>query len=169
MIGGIPNVGKSTIINSLRKRDEGIEHGKKSGARVGANPCVTKSFSGFKIISDPLVYMVDSPGIIMPKIKEDSEDGLKLSLVNSIRDGILEKEYVCDYLLYKLNKEGVFNYCTRYDLPMRRPTNSIHDFMGSLMKRMNVVDKNIACDVFLRDFREGILGKITLDSIDQLN
>lgn len=78
MVGGIPNVGKSTIINSLRQRDTEGNYHKKSGARTGGIPCITKSMTGFKIISDPLTYMVDTPGIIMPKIAPNSEDGLKL-------------------------------------------------------------------------------------------
>lgn len=105
LVGGIPNVGKSTIINAVRKKDESVNHSKKSGARTGGVPCVTKSITGFKIISDPPTFMMDSPGIIIPKIKEDSEDGLKLAVCANIRDGILEHELVCDYLLYKLNKE----------------------------------------------------------------
>lgn len=105
MIGGIPNVGKSTILNSLRKKDENVNHSKKSGARVGGIPCITKSITGFKIMSDPPTYMIDTPGIIQPKIKENSEDGLKLCACNNIRDGILELEHVCDYVLFKLNKD----------------------------------------------------------------
>jgi ribosome biogenesis GTPase A len=68
MIGGIPNVGKSTIINSLRSKDADINNHKKSGARVGGIPCITKSITGFKIISNPPIYMMDTPGIIIPKI-----------------------------------------------------------------------------------------------------
>lgn len=68
MIGGIPNVGKSTIINSLRKKDPDIVHTKKSGAKTGGIPCITKSISGFKIISEPATYITDTPGIIIPKI-----------------------------------------------------------------------------------------------------
>ena len=98
-------MGKSTILNSLRKKDEQIDHKKKSGARVGGVPCITKSISGFKIISDPPTYMVDTPGIIMPKIREGSEDGLKLCACNNIRDGIVEISHVCDYVLFKLNKD----------------------------------------------------------------
>ena len=64
MIGGIPNVGKSTIINSLRKKEEDIKHTKKSGAKVGAVPCITRSFGGFKVMNNPLTYLIDSPGII---------------------------------------------------------------------------------------------------------
>lgn len=104
MIGGIPNVGKSTIINSLRRKDESLKKTKRSGAHTGGDPCITKNISGFKIISDPATYILDTPGIIIPKIKEDSEDGLKLCLCNNIRDGIVEKELICDYLLFKLNK-----------------------------------------------------------------
>lgn len=99
MIGGVPNVGKSTIINTLRKRDTTIEHNKKSGARTGGEPCVTKSISGFKIISDPPTYIQDTPGIFIPHLKE-SEQGMKLCAVNCIRDGIVEGELVCDYVLF---------------------------------------------------------------------
>lgn len=133
MIGGIPNVGKSTILNSLRKKDENANHNKKSGARVGGIPCITKSITGFKIISDPPTYMIDTPGIIMPKIKENSEDALKLCACNNIRDGILELENVCDYILYKLNKEALFTYVNRYNLPMRRPNDNLHDVINSVM------------------------------------
>ena len=135
MIGGIPNVGKSTIINAIRGKDESLNHSKRSGARVGGVPCITKSINGFKIISDPATFMMDTPGIIIPKIREESEDGLKLSVCANIRDGIVEAEIVCDYLLYKLNKESVFNYVNRYSLPMRRPTESIHDLSNSIMER----------------------------------
>lgn len=165
MIGGIPNVGKSTIINSLRKKDGEIEHKKKSGARVGGIPCVTKSITGFKIISDPPTYIIDTPGIIQPKIRENSEDGLKLCACNNIRDGILELENVCDYILYKLNKENVFAYVNRYSLPGRKPIDSIHDVLNCVMERFKIVDRNRAVDAFIRDFRDGKLGQITFDEI----
>jgi len=135
MVGGIPNVGKSTIINAVRKKDEAIAHSKKSGARVGGVPGVTRSINGFKIITDPPTFMMDTPGIIIPKIKENSEDGLKLCVCANIRDGIVEHELVCDYLLWKLNKEAIFNYVNRYALPMRKPTDSVHDLSNAIMTR----------------------------------
>lgn len=99
MIGGVPNVGKSTIINSLRKRDNEIVHNKKSGARTGGVPCITRSISGFRIVTDPPTYMIDAPGIIVPHINK-VEDGLKLCACNCIRDGIVEPTTVVDYALF---------------------------------------------------------------------
>jgi ribosome biogenesis GTPase A len=165
IIGGIPNVGKSTILNSLRRRDAEIQASKKSGAKVGGIPCITKNITGFKIITDPPIYLMDTPGIIMPKIKDSSEDGLKLCVCNCIRDGILELETMCDYLLYKLNKENAFAYVNRYNAPMRRPIDNIHEMLNLIMNRYKMVDRKVACDAFLRDFREGKLGNITLDDI----
>lgn len=141
MIGGIPNVGKSTIINSLRKKDESLNHSKKSGARVGGVPCITKNITGFKIITEPPTFMIDTPGIIVPKIKEQSEDGLKLCVCANIRDGIVETELVCDYLLYKLNKEKQFTYVNRYSLPMRRPVDSVHDLLMAILSRFKIRDR----------------------------
>ena len=109
MIGGVPNVGKSTIINSLRKKDSEVNHTKRSGAKTGGVPCITKSVSGFKIISDPPTFVKDTPGIIIPTI-ESAEDGMKLCAVNCIRDGIVEIEQVCDYVLFTLNRQRVFTY-----------------------------------------------------------
>ena len=60
------------------------------------------------------MYLVDTPGIILPKIEDDSEDGLKLCAVHAIRDGIIDEEIICDYILFKMNKEKSFGYVKRY-------------------------------------------------------
>ena len=170
MIGGMPNIGKSTIINSLRKRDQAIssKSSSKSGAKTGARPCLTKSISGFKIVSDPPMYLVDTPGIIVPKIREESEDGLKLAACHAIRDGILDDELVSDYVLFKLNQEKVFQYVSRYSLPGNLPVDNVHDLLVGVQKRMGLNSRANATSRFLTDFREGTLGKITLDKIDEV-
>jgi ribosome biogenesis GTPase A len=168
MVGGIPNVGKSTIINAIRRKDETVGHSKKSGAKVGGVPCITKSITGFKIIADPPTFMMDTPGIIIPKIKEGSEDGLKLCVCNNIRDGIVESEVVCDYLLFRLNRDAVFNYVNRYSLPMRRPVDDIHELSNAIMDRFKLTERASAYDAFLRDFREGKLGNVTFDELPPL-
>ena len=162
MIGGVPNVGKSTIINSLRQRDSELGHTKKSGARTGGVPCITKSVTGFKIKADPPTYVHDTPGIIVPKI-DNPLDGMKLSLCNCIRDGIIESEMVCDYALFVLNKQRQFAYVKRYNLPGNLPTDEIHDLLFAVQKRMGLTDKASAYEKFLMDFREGRLGKVFLD------
>lgn len=171
MIGGMPNIGKSTIINSLRKRDEDInsKSSSKSGAKTGARPCLTKSISGFKIVSDPPMYLVDTPGIIVPKIREETEDGLKLAAIHAIRDGILDEELVCDYVLFKLNQQKVLGYVKRYQLPNLQPVDNIHDLLIGVEKRMGLNSRSNACGRFLADFRDGILGRITLDDKEGQN
>lgn len=109
MIGGIPNVGKSTIINTLRKKESDIDTTRRSGAQVGAVPCITKNITGFKVMVDPLTYMLDTPGIIQPKIL-CNEDGLRLSAVGSIRDGIVELEHIVDYIIFNYNRRSSKKY-----------------------------------------------------------
>ena len=130
---------------------------------MGGVPCITKQISGFKIISEPPVYMMDTPGIIQPKIREKSEDGLKLCACANIRDGIVELENVCDYILFKLNKEGAFAYVNRFNLPNRKPSDNLHEVLNSLQQRFGCKERGNAIDIFLREFREGRLGSITLD------
>ncbi|MDE6408161.1 MAG: ribosome biogenesis GTPase YlqF, partial [Anaeroplasmataceae bacterium] len=78
MILGIPNVGKSTLINTLAKR---------KATTVGDRPGVTKNQTWIKI-TDTL-YLLDTPGILWPKF-EDQEVGLKLAMCGSIKDEILD-------------------------------------------------------------------------------
>lgn len=101
MIGGMPNVGKSTIINKLRNKAASLDK-KTSIVKTGPLPCVTRGVSGFKIANDPLAYLVDTPGIMVPRIV-DEETGLKLALVGSIKNSIIGKDVIIDYMLEKLN------------------------------------------------------------------
>jgi len=143
MIGGVPNIGKSTLINALRAKDTDIKSkSSRAGARTGAGPCLTKSISGFKVVSDPLMYLVDTPGIIVPKIREESEDGLKLAACHAIRDGILEDTMICDYVLYQLNKNRVFGYVKKYDLPYSQPTDDIYTLLGCIQTRLGLQSRN---------------------------
>ncbi len=78
VILGIPNVGKSTLINALAKR---------KATTVGDKPGVTKSQTWIKITND--LYLLDTPGILWPKF-EDPEVGIKLAMCGSIKDEILD-------------------------------------------------------------------------------
>lgn len=83
LIIGIPNVGKSTLINTLAKR---------KAVAVGDRPGVTKSQTWIKITDD--LFLLDTPGILWPKF-EDQMVGIKLAMCGSIKDEILDLDYLC--------------------------------------------------------------------------
>jgi ribosome biogenesis GTPase A len=62
-------------------------------------PCTTKHVEHFKACESPLAYIIDTPGLIVPKISND-ETALKLSLIGSINDKIAGKEIIIEYMLY---------------------------------------------------------------------
>lgn len=84
LIIGIPNVGKSTLINCLAKR---------KAVKVGDKPGVTKSQTWIKVDED--LFLLDTPGILWPKF-EDQIVGLKLAMCGSIKDEILDMEFITD-------------------------------------------------------------------------
>lgn len=161
MIGGIPNVGKSTIINTLRKKEEDINTSRKSGAQVGAVPCITRSITGFKVMTNPLTYLIDTPGIIQPKIIHN-EDGMRLCAVGSIRDGIVEHEFTAEYILYILNRYRVNKYLSFYDL--KSPTEKMDVILNKIKAKYGTPSTHNALIAFMKDFREGKLGRVTIDS-----
>ena len=100
MILGIPNVGKSTLINKLAKR---------KAVNVGDKPGVTKTQSWIKI--SPELDLLDTPGILWPKF-EDKEVGIKLAMCGSIKDDILDLEALSinslDYLKENYNFQDYY-------------------------------------------------------------
>ncbi|KAL3327159.1 hypothetical protein AABB24_037723, partial [Solanum stoloniferum] len=107
MVLGVPNVGKSALINSIHQialsRFPVQEKLKK--ARVGPLPGVTQDIAGFKIAHRPSVYVLDSPGVLVPSIP-DIETGLKLALAGSVKDSVVGEERIAQYLLAVLNTRG---------------------------------------------------------------
>ncbi|XP_021911520.1 short integuments 2, mitochondrial [Carica papaya] len=107
MVVGVPNVGKSALINSIHQtalsRLPVQEKMKK--ATVGPLPGVTKDISGFKIAHQPSIYVLDSPGVLVPSIP-DAETGLKLALAGSVKDSVVGEERIAQYLLAVLNIRG---------------------------------------------------------------
>lgn len=92
MMVGIPNVGKSTLINTLSKR---------TGAKVGNLPGVTRNIQWIK--TPGKIELLDTPGVLWPKF-ENKEIGLNLAFVGSIDDDILDVENLSYELIKKLNK-----------------------------------------------------------------
>ncbi|KAK4592459.1 hypothetical protein RGQ29_016845 [Quercus rubra] len=109
MLIGIPNVGKSALANSLHQigRISAAEKGKLKHAIVSPNPGETKDISSLKIGSHPNVYVLDTPGVLPPKIL-DTEIYSKLALTGSIRDCLVGEREIAQYFLALLNSSDEY-------------------------------------------------------------
>ncbi|NXO60900.1 MTG1 GTPase, partial [Aramus guarauna] len=147
LVIGVPNVGKSSLINSLRRLH--LKKGKATA--VGGEPGVTKAvLTKIQVCEQPLMYLVDTPGVLPPKLG-DVETGMKLALCGAIRDHLVGEDIMADYLLYTLNKRQQFRYVQRYGLAEAWNVN------------VTMLNYPAAAYEFLRDFRAGCLGRVTLD------
>ncbi|CAG9789521.1 unnamed protein product [Diatraea saccharalis] len=176
MIIGVPNVGKSSLINMLRTRNMHIRHALPVGAVAG----VTRSvMTKMRINNDPKIFMFDTPGILEPTVT-DVEMGLKLALCASLQDHLVGEEAIADYLLYWLNKHSKFKYVDYMGL--MEPCDDINKVLLAGAIKFNRVRRTRDFDGRVRDvpdlvevartmikaFRTGDLGKMLLD-IELLN
>ncbi|KAI7758290.1 hypothetical protein M8C21_014652 [Ambrosia artemisiifolia] len=104
MVVGVPNVGKSALINCIHQiaSSRFPVQEKKKRAKVGPLPGVTQDIAGFKIAQRPSIYVLDTPGVLVPTIS-DIETGLKLALAGSVKDSVVGEERIAQYLLAVLN------------------------------------------------------------------
>ncbi len=154
MVVGIPNVGKSTFINS---------YAGKACAKTGNKPGVTKGKQWIRLNKN--VELLDTPGILWPKF-EDQSVGMRLAMAGSIRDDILN----VDELAYELIKYLYKNYngmvSGRFQIEESEDAletlNRIAVARGCISKGADV-DLTKAAAVVLEEFRNGKIGKITLE------
>ncbi|MBX3225979.1 MAG: ribosome biogenesis GTPase YlqF [Labilithrix sp.] len=155
MVVGIPNVGKSTLINTLSNRKV---------AKVGDEPAVTKSQ---QVVTLDGLVLADNPGIMWPKI-EDEETGLRLAFGGAIPDSALDYETVAAWGAGYLIANYPSLVTARYKLKSLPAT--AHDLLVEIGKRRGglraggVVDMHKAADALIHDFRQGAIGRITLES-----
>lgn len=167
MVVGIPNVGKSTFINSFAG---------KACTKTGNKPGVTKGNQWIRL--NKSLELLDTPGILWPRF-EDQRVGLLLAFIGSINDEILNKDELALELLKFLAKHYPQVLQERYQLeylPEDIPKNQqeaavmleqIARVRGCLQKG-GVPDLSKAAAILLDDFRSGRLGRITLEMPDQL-
>ena len=152
MVAGIPNVGKSTMINTLAKR---------KAAQTGDRPGVTKSLQWIKLGSD--LELLDTPGVLWPKF-DDQTVGVRLAALGSIKDEVVHMDdlalFCCEYLskhhpqalidTYKIDKIEDTPWETLQAIARKR---------GWLQK--GTIDENRLMRSFIKDIRENKLGRIT--------
>ncbi|KAL6875576.1 hypothetical protein ACP4OV_013089 [Aristida adscensionis] len=104
MVVGVPNVGKSALINAIHRiaTSRFPVQDKIKRATVGPLPGVTQDIAGYKIASQPSIYVLDTPGVLVPSIP-DMETGLKLALTGAVKDSVVGEERIAKYLLSLLN------------------------------------------------------------------
>lgn len=154
MVAGIPNVGKSTFINSVAGR---------ASAKTGNKPGVTKGKQWIHLGRG--LDLLDTPGILWPKF-EDQTVGLRLAFIGSIKDEILQTEELASELVKFLNQSypGVLE--EKYTIEssednyevLRRIAESRHCLI-----RGSELDVEKAAAILLDDFRNGRLGRLTLE------
>ena len=154
LVMGIPNVGKSTLINKLTG---------KRATNVGNKPGVTKVISWIRI-NDKL-ELLDTPGILWPKI-DDKAVGYKLASFSAIKDEILPKDEVACFILeYMFNNynEVLVN---RYGITNIDDYSDVYDIIGrkrGCVIRGNEVDYDKVSNLIIKDLQDGYLGKVTFD------
>lgn len=140
MIVGMPNVGKSTMVNGLRSLGMGkdlsmlVKKKKKRVAQVGEHPGVTRSTSEIiRISRDPEVLLYDTPGVLIPHVK-NSETMLGLSLAGIISEvNRPDPVILSDYMLYLMNimqPDGRI-----YRRHLNHPTNNIYELLESMARK----------------------------------
>ena len=158
LIIGVPNAGKSTLINRLV--------GRKS-AGVGNTPGFTKNLSWIRVNRD--VELLDSPGILWPKM-EDQEAAHVLACLSSIKEEILNSSQIATYILKKLFKLYPERLEERYgithlDDDLVEAYDMIAKKRGAL-SRGGVTDYDKVSDIIIRDLKNGYFGNITFDRLD---
>ncbi|KAF5895716.1 mitochondrial ribosome-associated GTPase 1 [Clarias magur] len=174
MVIGVPNVGKSSLINALRRTN--LKKGRAS--RVGGEPGITKAvLTQIQVCERPVIHLLDTPGVLSPKI-ENVETGMKLALCGTILDHLVGEDIIADYLLFSLNRLQRFGYVERYGLDT--PSDDIQDVLKCIAVKLGKTQRvkaitgvgditvrmpnyTAAAYDFIRAFRKGELGKVLLD------
>ena len=155
---GVPNVGKSTLMNCLLKRRL---------AKVGNEPAVTKVQQ--RHILNDRVTLIDSPGLLWPKI-EDPVVGLMLAVIHSISAKVVVDEELAEFLADMLLRRYPALLASRYGYEGSEPDGAgvleaIARKRGCLKKgRGGEFDREKAAKILLTEFRNGTLGRISLET-----
>lgn len=155
LIAGVPNVGKSTLINRLAN---------KRIAKIGDRPGITKQQQWIKVRNQ--FELLDTPGILWPKFEEESI-GIKLAIIGTIKYELVPNQDVVAYLLNYLYEHYPHVLKERYEL---EEINDMWDTFGHIGKKRGALESggkvnfDKVAEIVLQDFRSGRLGQISLET-----
>ena len=157
LVLGIPNVGKSTLINRLVR---------KKATKVGDKPGITKQLEWIRINNQ--IELLDTPGILWPKL-ENKEIALNLASMTAIKEEILDAEEVAIYIINTMLEKYPENIKKRYMLTDEK---EIIDILNAVGKKIGAIKKDDIdyekiYKTVIKDLREGYLGNVTFDSYIQ--
>ncbi|MBP7979073.1 MAG: ribosome biogenesis GTPase YlqF [Sebaldella sp.] len=158
LIAGIPNVGKSKLINKFAG---------KTKARVGDKPGFTRGKQWVK--ASEKLELLDTPGVLWPKF-DDPEVGYSLAITGSIKDDILPIEEVVSVFIDRMRKTGKLDQLVKaYNLETDIENKENHEILDILEERLGIIKKeetnyNKVSRFLLRDYRSGKLGKFSLET-----
>ncbi len=161
MIVGIPNVGKSTLINKLANR---------SIAQTGNKPGVTKQQQWIKVGNS--LQLLDTPGILWPKF-EDEEVGKKLSLTGAIKDSIVHLDEVAIYGLQFMIKKDLVGLKSHYNIEVDEDAEILEwfDAIGrrrGLLQKGNEVDYEAVIELIIYEIRNAKIGTYCFDIFKEM-
>lgn len=162
MVVGIPNVGKSTFINLLAK---------KSIAIAKNEPGVTKAIRWIKVNKN--FEIMDTPGILLPQFK-DKKSAINLALLGTIKEDILPLDEIFNYMINFIKKYYLsdFNNRYKYNFNESDENNFILEIIGrkrGFLNKDNSVDLTKTIKVILNEFRNGTIGKFTIERVEDAN
>lgn len=157
MIVGVPNVGKSSLINTLAE---------KKSTKTGNRPGVTKTNQWIRV--ENKLNLLDTPGVLWPKFESENL-ALNLAYIGSIKDEVLPLETIALKLIEKLQKEYPEMLENRYKIEISyNPLETMEDIAKKrgAISRGNEIDYSRTTDIILDEFRKGVIGNISLEKAD---